>query len=171
MLIFLRVSVMDVNAVILTLLLSMLPTFEGRYAILVSITVLGMGALHAFLIASTAIVLLSLILGYFIYYIDYIIDWFRSSNNRLLKKISAFYDKYIVNTRKRAKPYIDRYGIPGLILFVAIPFPATGVWTGALAGYLLGMDRRKLIPCLIVGGLLSNTIILLSVLATYQVIS
>ncbi len=160
---------MDSWSVVIVFLLSLLPSFEGRYAILTSI-VLGLDVYSAFLIASAAIIVLALVLGYLIYYIDVIVEWFGRSRMNLLRKIKGFYDKYIIGVRKRAKPYVNRYGVPGLILFVAIPLPATGVWTGALAGYLLGMERKKLIPCLIAGGLISNTIILLSILAAHQVI-
>ncbi len=38
---------------------------------------------------------------------------------------------------------IDKYGYFGLFLFVAIPLPGTGAWTGALLAVLLGMKGRK----------------------------
>ncbi len=161
---------MDSWAILLVFLLSLLPSFEGRYAILTSL-VLGLDVYSAFLIASAAIVFLSVLLGYIIYYIDYIIELLGRSRVKLLRRIKGLYDKYILGVRRRAKPYVDRYGVPGLILFVAIPLPATGVWTGALAGYILGMERRKLIPCLIIGGLISNTVILFSILVVHQVVS
>ncbi len=160
---------MDSWSIVVVFLLSLLPSFEGRYAILASM-VLGLDVYSAFLIASAAIIVLALVLGYLIYYVDDVMEWFGRSRIGLLRGIKRFYDKYILGVRRRAKPYVDRYGVPGLILFVAIPLPATGVWTGALAGYLLGMERRKLIPCLIAGGLISNTIILLSILLAHQVV-
>ena len=159
---------MDSWSIVLVFLLSLLPSFEGRYAILASL-VLGLDLLSAFLIASAAIIALSIVLGYLIYYIDDIMGWFGRSRIGLLRRVKGFYDKYVLGVRRRAKPYVDRYGVPGLIVFVAIPLPATGVWTGALAGYVLGMERRKLIPCLVAGGLVSNVIILLSVLAAHRV--
>lgn len=155
--------------IILVFLMSLLPSFEGRYAILTSL-VLGIDVLSAFLIASIAITVLSIVLGYLIYYIDNIMELFGGSRIGLFRKVKGFYDRYVLGVRERAKPYVDRYGVPGIIIFVAIPLPATGIWTGALAGYILGMERRKLIPCLIAGGLLSNIIVLLSVLVAYQVV-
>ncbi|BAL80270.1 COG2426 family protein [Caldisericum exile] len=56
--------------------------------------------------------------------------------DRLLKK-------YLSNLHKRAKPYVDKYGFWGLMIFVAIPLPGTGAYSGALAAEILGMDKRK----------------------------
>ena len=38
---------------------------------------------------------------------------------------------------------IDKYGYLGLILFVGIPLPGTGAWTGSLLAVMLGLDRKK----------------------------
>lgn len=43
--------------------------------------------------------------------------------------------------KKRDK--IDKYGIWGLLIFVAIPLPGTGAWTGSLLASLLHLDRKK----------------------------
>ncbi|MFU2158211.1 MULTISPECIES: COG2426 family protein [Caldisericum] len=56
--------------------------------------------------------------------------------DRLLKK-------YLLNLQKRAKPYVDKYGFWGLMIFVAIPLPGTGAYSGALAAEILGMDKLK----------------------------
>ena len=52
-----------------------------------------------------------------------------------------FYDWIYVRTEKKAK-VIQRYEIWGLILFVAIPLPGTGAWTGTLAAKILKMKLR-----------------------------
>lgn len=41
------------------------------------------------------------------------------------------------------KPKIDRYGFFGLMLFVGIPLPGTGAWTGSLVAALFDMDLKK----------------------------
>lgn len=41
------------------------------------------------------------------------------------------------------KPKIDKYGLLGLILFVGIPLPGTGAWTGALVASVFNMDIKK----------------------------
>jgi len=75
-----------------------------------------------------------------------------NSSNRFTHTIGHFYEKYIASTRRRASKYIEKYGVLGLIIFVSIPLPATGIWSGSLAGFLIGIDKEKMVLALIVGG-------------------
>lgn len=54
-----------------------------------------------------------------------------------------FVQKLVERTQKNGKPYIDKYGLFGLAIFVAIPLPMTGAWTGTALAWLLGMDWKK----------------------------
>lgn len=45
--------------------------------------------------------------------------------------------------RVKAHPLVERYGVLGLAVFVAIPLPGTGAYSGTAAAWLLGMDRKK----------------------------
>lgn len=47
----------------------------------------------------------------------------------------------------------------GLILFVAIPLPTTGIWTGSAVAAFLGLDFKKSLLCNAIGATLSATII------------
>lgn len=46
---------------------------------------------------------------------------------------------------------IERYEFWGLVLFVGIPLPGTGAWTGALIASLLGVKFKKAFPAIILG--------------------
>lgn len=46
---------------------------------------------------------------------------------------------------------IRKYAYWGLFLFVAVPLPTTGAWTGALISVLLNMDPKKTFPVIVVG--------------------
>ena len=46
---------------------------------------------------------------------------------------------------------VTKYKYLGLMLFVAIPLPGTGAWTGSLAAAFLDMPLRKALPSVIVG--------------------
>ena len=59
--------------------------------------------------------------------------------------------------KKRDK--IDKYGVWGLLLFVAIPLPGTGGWTGALLASLLHLDRKKSFGVICVGVFIAGLII------------
>jgi uncharacterized membrane protein len=45
--------------------------------------------------------------------------------------------------RDKAHPMVEKYGFMGLAVFVAIPLPGTGAYSGTAAAWLLGMDRWK----------------------------
>lgn len=47
--------------------------------------------------------------------------------------------------KKQAKlhPYVEKYGEWGLALFIGVPLPGTGAYTGAVGAYLLGLDRKR----------------------------
>ena len=54
-----------------------------------------------------------------------------------------FVQRLVERTHKNGKPYIEKYGIVGLAVFVAIPLPITGAWTGTALAWLLGMCWKK----------------------------
>jgi len=66
-------------------------------------------------------------------------------------RFKRLYVRYIVYVRNKYKPQIDRYGYLGLTLFVAVPVPLTGAWTGSLLAYLLGMEYKKAVLWLALG--------------------
>jgi uncharacterized membrane protein len=45
--------------------------------------------------------------------------------------------------RLKAHPLVEKYGVLGLAVFVAIPLPGTGAYSGTAAAWLLGMDKHK----------------------------
>ena len=53
---------------------------------------------------------------------------------------------------------IERYEFWGLALFVGVPLPGTGAWTGALIASLLGIRFRKAFPAIILGILIATII-------------
>ena len=55
---------------------------------------------------------------------------------------------------------IQKYGAWGLLIFVAIPLPGTGVWSGSLAAALLDMRFKWDFPAILVGNLIAAGIIM-----------
>jgi len=84
------------------------------------------------------------------------LDWFF----HLIEKIPLA-DKYIKKTRKKAGPYVEKYGMIGLALFVAAPLPATGAYTGALAAHLFGMKNKKAFLSISAGVFIAGIIVTL----------
>ena len=70
------------------------------------------------------------------------------------KKIVKWLEKKVDSKREQ----IDKYGYWGLILFVGIPLPGTGAWTGSLLAVMLGLDKKRSFLCILVGVVLAAII-------------
>lgn len=70
------------------------------------------------------------------------------------KKIVYWLEKKVDSKRSQ----IDKYGYLGLVLFVGIPLPGTGAWTGTLLAIMLGLDKKKSFACITIGVLLASVI-------------
>lgn len=70
-------------------------------------------------------------------------------------------EKYVEKTHKKAHPYVEKYGVIGLAIFVAIPLPGSGAYTGSLAAHILGMDKRMAFLSISVGVLIAGLIVTL----------
>ena len=78
----------------------------------------------------------------------------------LLKKTKTF-RSIVEKLEQRAlghRKKIEKYEFWGLVLFVGIPLPGTGGWTGSLAAALMGLRFKKAFPAVILGILLAATI-------------
>ncbi|MBS4016019.1 MAG: small multi-drug export protein [Candidatus Latescibacteria bacterium] len=81
--------------------------------------------------------------------------------SRLLSHISVFrkfFDWLFTRTRKRSK-IIEEYKMLGLTLFVAIPLPVTGAWTGSVAAFLLGLKILPSFLAILFGVLIAAVIV------------
>jgi len=58
-------------------------------------------------------------------------------------------------TQHKLHPYVERYGEWGLAVFIGVPLPGTGAYTGAFGAFLLGMNRRKFAIANLVGVLIA----------------
>jgi uncharacterized membrane protein len=75
-----------------------------------------------------------------------------------------FCRRVVERSHKKAKPYLDRYGIFGLALFIGIPLPATGVWTGTIIAWVLGLEWKRSFLAVCLGVLISAAIVSVIVL-------
>ncbi len=63
-------------------------------------------------------------------------------------------------TRRRSA-VIERFEAIGLVLFVGIPLPFTGAWSGCIAAFLFRIPLRRAVPCIALGILLASVIVTL----------
>lgn len=75
-------------------------------------------------------------------------------------RLRNLYIRILNSARSRGSRAVSNYGLIGLSIFVAIPLPGTGAWTGSLVAYLLGMDKAKALIAIEVGVLIASLIIL-----------
>lgn len=86
---------------------------------------------------------------------------FLNAVSRLLSKV-AFFEKilnWIFTRTRRRGGLIEKYEKIGLTLFVAIPLPVTGAWTGSIAAVLLGLEFRKAFLSICIGVLIAGVIV------------
>jgi len=88
--------------------------------------------------------------------------------DKLLARIPLF-DRYLDSLRKRGKPVVDKYGFWGLTLFVAIPLPITGAYTGTILAWLLDVDWRKAFPAVGLGVIVAGIIVFLITLGVISI--
>ncbi len=89
--------------------------------------------------------------------------WFITKIFDFLKKRGKTLGKIVLKIEKKAdskKEQIERLKYLGLVLFVGIPLPGTGAWTGCLIAALLGMDKKKSCLAAILGVVMAGVIML-----------
>ena len=81
-----------------------------------------------------------------------IFNWLKGT-----KHLKPFVERMEARAMKKSDQ-IEKYEFWGLLLFVGIPLPGTGAWTGALIASLVGVKFRKAFPAIICGVLLASVI-------------
>ncbi len=69
-----------------------------------------------------------------------------------------FFDRLRERNQRHA-PQVQKYGFWGLALFVGIPLPMTGAWSGAAIAFLLGMRKRIAFASIFFGVLIAGIIV------------
>ncbi|MCI8551862.1 MAG: small multi-drug export protein [Lawsonibacter sp.] len=134
-----------------TMLVSMIPIIELRGGLPFGVA-LGL----PYYLAFPAAVLGNLIPAPFIIvYIRRIFELLR----RYLPSLNGLIDKLERKAHLKGKK-VQKYQYIGLWLFVAIPLPGTGAWTGSLAAAFLGMRLKKAMPAVVLGVLTAGCIML-----------
>ncbi len=127
-----------------------LPIAELRLAIPWAIEILNTPWYYAFIIA---VIGNMLPVPFIIYFIEAAV--------RLLSRFAVFerfFNWLFERTRRKGK-IIQKYKRIGLILFVAIPLPVTGAWTGSLAAVLFGIKPKQAFISIFTGIIIAGIIV------------
>lgn len=133
---------------IIVLIISMLPILELRGG-LIAATLLKVNFLSGYLYSIIGNILPIPIVLLFLEKIF-----------NLLKKINKI-DKLIIKIENKImskKGQIEKYGYLGLLLFVGIPLPGTGAWTGSALAVFLNLDKKKSFITILLGIILASII-------------
>ena len=143
--------------IVLTLLVTVSPISELRGGIPLGIS-FGLDPLFTFFIAiiANALIFFPIFFALRLFY------------DKLLYRIPLS-DKYLNNLRKRGKPIVEKHGLWGLLLFVAIPLPITGAYTGTILAWLVDMDWKKAFPAVGLGVIFAGVIVLLITLGVISI--
>ena len=135
----------------------MVPLIEQRGAIPLGVIAYDLNPFLIFFVSLIG----SIIPAPFIFlFFNKILAWMKTVKQ--FDKITNFIDKKVQKGAKKVEGYME----VGLITFVGIPLPTTGLWTGSAIAAFLGLDFKKSMACVFIGGVISATIIaILSVLA------
>jgi len=135
---------------IATLFISMVPVIELRGGL-----PYGIGFGLDYPLALTAALLGNMVpVPFILVYISRIFLWLRGRH----KKLDDFITKLEVKAHLKSET-VEKYGPLGLLLFVAIPLPGTGAWTGALVAALMNMKVKHALPCVFLGVCIAAAII------------
>ncbi len=131
------------------------PITELRAAIPVAIHTFGFSPFAAVLISVAG----NMIPGIAIIYL---LDPFMRFLGRRVPFLHGKVFRRLEKMREKVRPEIDKYGVIGLAIFIGIPLPMTGVWTGAAGSVLLGIPKKKgMLACLL--GVTAASLIILSI--------
>lgn len=92
---------------------------------------------------------------------------FLKTLHNLFYKVRVYqlvFDRYVHRTLNRAEVKVRKYGYWGVMLFVAIPLPVTGAYTGTLAAWLLKLDMKKAFWFLALGVVIAGIIVSIAVI-------
>ena len=134
-----------------TILMAMTPVGELRLSIPVSVLGYHMPVWQVFVLS---------VIGNFIPAV--IILLFAGRFHRWVEKEAGKWGKnwadYLASVQKKFSGDYEKYGLWGLMIFIGVPLPGTGAWTGALAAFVFGIPFKHSWP-FVLGGIIISGII------------
>jgi len=139
------------NPILSLVILTFLPFLELRASIPYGILVLQESWILVFIVC----VIANIVLVPFIYlFVNHVMQIFLK-----IKFIDRTYQKVVGRTQKKVQPYVEKWGNLGLALFISIPLPGSGVYSGGIGAYLLGFKFKDYLIASIIGVLIAGTVV------------
>ena len=138
---------------ILVFIISLMPILELRGGLLAA-ALLGLDPLPSYIISIIGNVLP---VPFILLLITKILAWMKNSKVKFFNKIANWLDEKV----EKHKGQIEKYGYWGVVIFVGIPLPGTGAWTGSLIASVLNMDRKKTFVAVLAGIVMASIILMI----------
>lgn len=145
---------------LLVFIISLLPILELRGGILAA-SLINLNPINGYIAAMIGNIIP---VPFILLFIAKILNWMEKSKINFFNKIS----KWLNDKVDKNKEKIEKYGYLGLVLFVGIPLPGTGAWTGCLIAGVLEMNKKKSFISIMLGILMASIIMML---LSYGIIS
>ncbi len=159
-------ALQGIPAEVATMIIAALPVAELRGAIPIAITYYHMPVMAAVfwsVIGNMLPVYIILVA------LESVSRWLRARSPTMDRFFTALFER----TQRNLSAQVAKYGIGALAIFVAIPLPATGAWSGALAAFVFGLPKKQAFGAIfagVVGAAIIVTIFTLGVSATIRAI-
>ncbi|MDL2238264.1 small multi-drug export protein [Christensenellaceae bacterium OttesenSCG-928-K19] len=93
---------------------------------------------------------------FIIFFIERVIHWMARSKVKFFNKFA----NWLLGKVEKHKGKIEKYGYLGVFIFVAIPLPGTGVYTGSLLAAMMNLQPKKSIPLVLLGNLVAGLLMM-----------
>ena len=138
---------------IIVFVISMLPILELRGG-LIAASLLDMNPIISYIICIIGNIIP---IPFILWLITKVLNKMRNSKIKVLNKFALWLDKKV----DKHKGQIEKYGYLGLVLFVGIPLPGTGAWTGCMIASVLEMDKKKSFLAALLGVFIASIIMMI----------
>ncbi|MCK4639978.1 MAG: small multi-drug export protein [Candidatus Marinimicrobia bacterium] len=139
------------NEILKMIAITFIPTLELRASIPYGIFGTDSHWLMVFIVCVIANFIIGIMIFIFLDWIIKIMCFF--------KPVETLWNRYIERTQKRISEGVEKYGEWAVAVFIGIPLPGSGVYTGALASFLIGLSFKKFIVANIIGVLIAGILV------------
>lgn len=146
-----------------TLLISATPIFELRGSIPLALSVYHLPVWSAFLFS---------IIGNMVPVVFLL--WLLGTVSDFLSSRFSFFNRFFTwlfkRTRRKHAEKFERWKEFALLIFVAVPLPLTGAWTGSLCAFVFGIPFKKAFPLIGTGVVIAGLVVTLATLGIIKII-
>ena len=145
-----------------TFFVAMLPIAELRGSIPIALTIYDLSVPIAYLIS---------VLGniFPIIFVIWLLGPVSGYLTERFKWAEKFFSWLFERTRHKFSGKYEKWGNLALVVFVAIPLPITGAWTGSVAAFLFGIPKKTSLVLITLGAMISGVIVTLATLGVISI--